>query len=163
MIKILWLSAFTLLSSMVFHKIDPHRPLYLYTCTRVLDGDTIVARRGTHEYRIRFAYIDAPESKQQSREGIPIGKNSTSYLKSLIEGKRVLIRILKKDLYGRSIGEVYLNKKYINLEMVSKGHAIVYKRSKLEFWQEQSIAMNRYRGIWKTDGFWNPSVYRRRK
>ena len=46
---------------------------------RVSDGDTITARRGGEEKRVRFACIDAPESDQ------PLGVESGQRLQQMID------------------------------------------------------------------------------
>jgi micrococcal nuclease len=141
-----------------------YRPDYIYKCERVIDGDTIVVSRSGYSLKVRFAYIDAPESSQRSFDKIPIGKNSTKFLRNLIEGKKVKLEILKKDLYGRTIGVVYLNNQSVNKLMVERGHAIYYDQRTLP-----EIRLSEYRakmkrlGIWKTDGFYNPKSFRKMK
>ena len=83
--------------------------------TSVIDGDTFE----TSVQTIRLANINAPES------GTPQGQRSTAYLKNLIEARRVTIKSVATDVYGRVVAHVWRNSDglYINKEMVDSGHA----------------------------------------
>ena len=65
--------------------------------TRVIDGDTFVTQSGM---RIRLAGIDAPEIHTH------LGKIQKNCLKELIEGKKVRLKLLSHDKYGRQIAQV---------------------------------------------------------
>lgn len=81
----------------------------------VTDGDTF----NTSTQRIRLANINTPESNT------PEGQISTTYLKFLIELKRVTIKSVATDVYGRVVAHVwrYSDGLYINRRMVDSGHA----------------------------------------
>ena len=83
--------------------------------TSVIDGDTFETSTQT----IRLANINAPESDT------PQGQRSADYLKMLIEEKRVTIKSVATDVYGRVVAHVWrnLDNLYINKEMVDSGHA----------------------------------------
>ncbi len=83
--------------------------------TSVIDGDTFKASTQT----IRLANINAPESNT------PQGQSATAYLKFLIEGKRVRIKPVAIDLYGRAVSHVWRASDglYVNRRMVDRGHA----------------------------------------
>ena len=68
---------------------------------------------------IRLANINAPESNT------PQGQRSTDYLRVLIEARRVTIKSVATDVYGRVVAHVWRNSDglYINKEMVDSGHA----------------------------------------
>ena len=91
--------------------------MYEYSAyvTSVTDGDTFK----TSTQRIRLANINAPESNT------PQGQKSTNYLKMLVEGKRVVIKLVATDVYGRAVAHVwqYSDGLYINQVMVDSGHA----------------------------------------
>lgn len=110
------------------------------TVTRVLDGDTIMV--GVD--KVRFRYIDAPESKQKS------GPMCTVYLKSLIEGKQVTVIYTSRDLYKRIIGTVMLDKTNINKMMVSEGYSWSYKGYDTKAFRAlQLSARTSLIGMWK--------------
>lgn len=83
--------------------------------TSVIDGDTFKASTQT----IRLANINAPESST------PQGQRATAYLKFLIESKRIRIKSVATDSYGRVVAHVWrdLDDLYINHRMVDSGHA----------------------------------------
>ncbi|MDE0427616.1 hypothetical protein F4Y59_04130 [Candidatus Poribacteria bacterium] len=83
--------------------------------TSVIDGDTFTASTQI----IRLANINAPES------GTPQGRSATVYLKLLIGKKRVRIKPVAIDLYGRAVSHVwrYPDGLYVNRRMVDSGHA----------------------------------------
>ncbi|OKH29780.1 hypothetical protein NIES2101_43005 [Calothrix sp. HK-06] len=102
--------------------------------------------------------IDAPEMAQK-----PHGDNSAQRLKQLLPtGKVVNLRAIQKDKYNRTVGEIFIGDKSINLQMVQEGHAVVYrqylsncasiqkqyvaaeanaKRQKLAFWNQSKPVM----------------------
>lgn len=91
--------------------------MYEYSAyvTAVTDGDTF----NTSTQRIRLANINAPASST------PQGQRSTAYLKFLIEQKRVTIKSVAIDVYGRVVAHVWRcsDGLYINRRMVDSGHA----------------------------------------
>jgi micrococcal nuclease len=140
-----------------------YRPYKIYRCLRVIDGDTAILERNSQKVRVRLGFIDAPESKQFSFDKKPIGEESKLYLQKRIESKLVGLRILSTDMYGRKVGEIFLNKRSINLEMVRAGYAVpYYLQTAFIFKQAQYIAKTQRLGIWKYDGFVSPWNYRKR-
>lgn len=100
----------------------------------ISDGDTLTVLSGKpctggqyckedkKQLKIRLAEIDAPESKQ------PYGAKAKKALSDLVFGKTVVIKSSGIDRYNRAIGNIYLDKTWINGEMVSQGHAWVYRQ-----------------------------------
>ncbi|NQZ70673.1 MAG: thermonuclease family protein [Lentisphaeria bacterium] len=88
---------------------------------RVLDGDTIVVLVDEKQIKVRFAHIDTPEKAQA------FGNQAKKALSAKIFGKQVRIQVDTIDRYGRSIGNVYLDKRWINQEMITEGWAWHYK------------------------------------
>ncbi len=86
---------------------------------KYLDGDTIEFREiGGKTYKIRFAGIDAPESKQ------PFGEQCTETLKSAIFGKTLTINPFVKGRYSRTIAQVLdEDQRDVGLYLVSVGCA----------------------------------------
>ena len=83
------------------------------TVTRVIDGDTFLTKSRKHP--VRLANIDAPE---KGRKG---GAKATSKLKGLIQGKRVEVHTVARDVYGRAVANVKVGKKSVNRAMRKKG------------------------------------------
>jgi endonuclease YncB( thermonuclease family) len=142
----------------------PPGPLQSYECVRVVDGDTVILKRGDRLITVRLSNIDAPESKQKSVDGIPIGMSSTKQLAKLIEGKTIQLSIEGVDLYRRTIAEIFLRGMSVNLYMVRTGYATSYPtKSLFVYRQAQYIAKSRRLGIWKSDGFTSPKNFRKFK
>lgn len=97
---------------------------------RVIDGDTfegeffkrILEVEVSFKTHFRLFGIDAPEkNKAATKEA---GLAAMAYLQQRIEGKKVKIRILGKDKYGRWLAYVFCEGVNINDELVAKGFAI---------------------------------------
>lgn len=88
----------------------------------VYDGDTVTVLEGTTQHKIRLEGIDAPESKQ------PWGTVSKTTLSQKVFGKDVEVRWDEKDRYGRTLGHIYINGEWVNLQMVKLGAAWHYKQ-----------------------------------
>jgi len=112
--------------------------LYHYKAkvNRVIDGDTIDVEIDVgfnfwlHNVKVRFARINAPETKGQSKE---FGLVTKTYVTSLIEHETVILHVLKTDdKYGRILADVYYHNvetdTWINLnqELVEKNLAIPF-------------------------------------
>lgn len=139
-----------------------YRPDLRYKCLRVLDGDTVILKRGNHSLRVRLSFIDAPEKSQYSFDKIPIGLESKLFLEKLILNKTIKLKNFGKDIYGRVIGEIIYQNKSINELMVSQGMAISFmNKKKIRFDIAQYKAKIQRRGIWKTSGFYQPRKYRK--
>jgi len=99
-----------------------------FKVTRVYDGNTIKVARSDYATKVRLVGIDAPESsKKKGEKGQPYSQQAKKYLAELILNKKAFIRGWDIDRYNRILGVVYLNRKNINLEMVSAGLAEVYR------------------------------------
>jgi len=89
---------------------------------RVADGDTLTVQTVRKQrIKIRLSGIDAPEYKQA------YGKQSGQELRKKVSGRRVRVLEHGKDRYGRTLGDIYLDERWINLEMVQEGWAWHYK------------------------------------
>ena len=112
----------------------------------VVDGDTIKGNLDSKRITIRLVEIDAPEMDQ------PFGVESKRFLKKLIENKKVTLIAEGKDRYGRTLGELFVNKNNINEKMVKSGFAWVYDRyvksSLLYSYQDEAKSKNL--GTWQS-------------
>ena len=126
---------------------------------RVIDGDTVKGKVEGKQITIRLVEIDAPEMDQ------PFGVESKRFLKKLIENKKVTLISEGKDRYGRTLGELFVNKDNINETMVKSGFAWVYDRyvkSPL-LYSYQDEAKSKNLGIWQSENPIAPWVWRRKK
>ncbi len=88
------------------------------------DGDTLRVNLEGENTTIRLACIDAPETTQS-----PWGSQSRDRLQELLpKGQVVKLREIEQDRYGRTVAEVYVGTKSINLQMVEEGQAVVYRQ-----------------------------------
>ena len=82
---------------------------------------------------IRVCTIDTPETPKFGKPGQPFGPEAKENLKRLVENRRVNVRLLQKDQYGRGVGQVYTGrlffKTHVDEQMLQDGLAEVYQGS----------------------------------
>ena len=94
------------------------------TVLSVGDGDTLTVSDEGRRVTVRLACIDAPETAQA-----PYGAKARATLQALAPvGSTVAIQASKKDRYGRTIAEVLRGRTNVNLELVRRGDAFVYRQ-----------------------------------
>jgi micrococcal nuclease len=94
------------------------------TVISIGDGDTLRVRKAGQVTTIRLGCIDSPERAQN-----PWGQQSTSRLKQLLlPGMTIQVREIMRDRYGRTVAELNVGKKSVNLQMVKDGQAVVYRQ-----------------------------------
>ena len=91
------------------------------TVTDVKDGNTlrVVDGKGTVHF-VRLSGSDAPELNQAG------GFEARQRLKELVHRKTVHIVHRYFDTVGRILGKVYLDKTWINKQLIEEGHAWYY-------------------------------------
>jgi micrococcal nuclease len=126
---------------------------------KVVDGDTVHLYHDDTIYKVRLIEIDAPERNQ------PFGKDSTDYLKRLLNEGKVDVEISGTDRYGRKLGRLYWKGRDINREMVIAGYAWVYDDyiTDKSFYENQSKARELKKGLWKDLSAVPPWEWRKRK
>ena len=88
------------------------------------DGDTCTTTTGE---RVRLACIDTPELIGKRAEPVP-AIAARNHLRGLVLGKKVGIRRITEDRYGRTVAELFVGLTNVQREMVATGHAEVYQR-----------------------------------
>ena len=88
------------------------------------DGDTCTTTTGE---RVRLACIDTPELIGKRAEPVP-AIAARDYLRSLVKRKKVGIRRIIEDRYGRTVAELFVGMMNVQRQMVATGHAEVYRR-----------------------------------
>ena len=88
------------------------------------DGDTCTTTTGE---RLRLACIDTPELRGESAEPVP-AKAARDRLRGLVVGKKVGIRRISKDFYGRTVAELFIGNMNVQQEMVTSGYAEIFWR-----------------------------------
>ena len=74
--------------------------------TKVIDGDTFLTQSRRHP--VRLANVNSPE---KGRKG---GAKATQQLKKLIQGKKVVVHTVARDVYGRAVAKVKVGHKSVN-------------------------------------------------
>jgi micrococcal nuclease len=139
--------------------------VYLYvqdvTITRIVDGDTIKAKIAKTvdgpELTIRLASVDAPE------KGQPFGMHATRYLEGTILNKTVTLSAFKNDMYGRTLGDLYLGTTKINTALVEQGYAWAYFPQQDYYLKVQAKAKKAKLGLWSISEQVPPWEYRKAK
>ena len=88
------------------------------------DGDTCTTTTGE---RIRLACINSPELRGKRAEPAP-AKAARDHLRNLVVGKKVGIRRITEDRYGRTVAELFVGERNVQQEMVAIGHAEILWR-----------------------------------
>ncbi|WP_338848949.1 thermonuclease family protein [Massilia sp. W12] len=120
---------------------------------QVADGDTITLRdQERKEYRLRLAYIDAPEKAMSG------GSAAKNHLQELVLNQQVQARVDDVDRYGRGVARIERGGQDINLAQLQSGHAWHYaqyakkSQSGTEFsryQQAQQQARKQKSGLWR--------------
>ncbi len=110
------------------------------------DGDTLTAIVDGRQIKVRLHGIDAPEKKQA------FGDASKRALSNLVFGKRVSMVERRKDLYGRTIAEVFApDGQRVEVLMVSQGmawHYVKYAPRDAGLAGAEVAARKARRGLW---------------
>ena len=88
------------------------------------DGDTCTSSTGEN---FRLACIDTPELRGKRADPVP-AKAARDYLRELVVGRKVTIRRITTDRYGRTVAELFLNGSNVQQQLVASGKASIYWR-----------------------------------
>jgi endonuclease YncB( thermonuclease family) len=117
------------------------------------DGDTLTVNDAGRRITIRLACIDAPETAQS-----PYGGQSRAALLALAPvGATVTVQGNKKDRYGRTVAEILRGSTNVNLELVRRGDAFVYRQylsgcDRNAYLYAEKQAETARRGVWSAPG-----------
>jgi len=127
---------------------------------KVIDGDTIQVLIGGKKETVRLIGIDTPETVDPRREVECFGKEASRKLKSLVNGKSVVLKNdpmqSERDKYGRLLRYVFLKDRvHVNKLMIQEGYAHEYTfdsnpyKYQSEFKLAEKKAEKEKRGLWK--------------
>ena len=117
------------------------------------DGDTLRVSQDSRRLTVRLACIDAPETAQA-----PFGDQAKRTLQGLAPvGSPVRLLGSKKDRYGRTVSEVFRGNTNVNLELVRRGQAFVYRQylqdcDRNAYLKAEEEARTSGSGIWSVKG-----------
>ena len=92
--------------------------------TSCYDGDTCTSSTGE---RIRLACIDTPELRGKRAEPVP-AEAARDYLRELVVGRKVTIRRITTDRYGRTVAELSVDGINVGQDLVRRSHAVIYRK-----------------------------------
>jgi endonuclease YncB( thermonuclease family) len=139
-------------------------PVITGRCVAVIDGDTIKVFTAEQQlFRIRLAFIDAPEMHQD------FGYRAKEAMSAMVFGKEVELRPHTIDRYGRTVAVVYVDGIDAGLELLRQGLAWTYERYLPEasadiqasYPQAEDLARAQQRGLWSDPNPIPPWVWRR--
>ena len=123
------------------------------TVISVGDGDTLTVNDAGRRTTIRLACVDAPESAQR-----PYGSQSRAALLALAPvGATITVQASKKDHYGRTVAEILRGTTNVNLALVRRGDAFVYRQylsgcDRNAYLSAEKQAEAARRGVWSLSG-----------
>jgi endonuclease YncB( thermonuclease family) len=124
---------------------------------KIADGDTFtLLTTGKTQVKIRLNGIDAPEKGQDYWVA------SKDFLGKLLAGRSLRVRVTGKDRYGRLIGDVYVDRLWVNSSMVEAGlawHFLKYSHDP-ELAKAEAEARKQLAGLWKQPGAIPPWEFR---
>ena len=127
--------------------------LVLATVVGVADGNTILVKDNAGQtITIRLACINSPEVTDQHYRLV-----ATQRLKQLLPSQTpVVIRSTEQLKSGRTVGEVFVDNRSVNLLLVESGNAVVDRESlqncsesKTQFLIAEANAKNKRLGLWQ--------------
>jgi micrococcal nuclease len=100
---------------------------------KVYDGDTITiaskmpyASSPMYRFSVRLNGIDTPEIKGKTEDEKTIAVEARNKLTDLIMNKRVTLKNVQNEKYGRILADVYLGDLHINQWMLDQHFAVKY-------------------------------------
>jgi micrococcal nuclease len=96
-----------------------------YPVERVIDGDTIIVRRGGRDETIRILGVDTPETHDPRKPVQCYGPEAAAYTARRLTGARVRLEedVVTHDKYGRTLAYVYVDGRRFEDELLTKGYA----------------------------------------
>jgi micrococcal nuclease len=127
----------------------------------ITDGDSFtLLTSDNRQFKIRLYGIDCPERHQA------YGTGAKQFIAELIFGKEVAVYPKDIDHYGRTVGEVFVDDRNINREMVENGYAWWYREyspNDKAYGQLEAKARQYQRGLWQDENPTPPWEFRNGK
>lgn len=141
----------------------------VFRVVRVFDGDTIRVTGMGLTFKVRLVGIDAPEAGWKGNPGQPYGREAAEALSGMILNRDIVLKQHGTGGYNRILAEVFLNRENINIRMLRKGMAEVY-RGKMasgikdgQYRSAEAAARRSRVGIWSQgSAYKSPRQWRRK-
>ena len=118
-------------------------PINLGKVIKVYDGDTItIAQKLPYEnsplfrFAIRLNGIDSPEIKTKHESEKKYAERSRDALHQLIFEKKVTLKNISLEKYGRILADIYYNDIHVNKWLLDNKYAIPYDGTKKREWND---------------------------
>ncbi|WP_392530516.1 thermonuclease family protein [Nostoc sp. C117] len=127
--------------------------LVLGTVVGVADGNTVLVKDNAGQaITVKLACINSPKATSQAS-----ALAATQRLKQLLPSKsRVVIRSTEQLNNGRTVGEVFVDNRSVNLRLVEEGNAVIDQETlyncyetKTQFLIAEANAKNKRLGLWQ--------------
>ncbi len=130
----------------------------------VCDGDSIWVKGKYGRVKLRIAGMDAPETEQ------PRGRESERLLRSMIQGRTVMVRSVAADRYGRWVSIIKVKGLDVGLAMIEAGEAWAYgtyiravpKADRSRYVEAEARARRARKGLWAERNPEAPWLWRKR-
>jgi len=162
---------------------------------RVIDGDTLRIRHCSTRFAcpkadpnvkriydstlsIRIYGVDCPELQKRKTDlpSQPFAEEAKDFASDLVLDKKVRVKLLRKDQYGRAVGKVeskgWFGRKDLSVQLIERGLASLYTGGGAEYdgnrellEKKQKQAERKRKGIWKagSDNRVTPAEYKRQQ
>jgi micrococcal nuclease len=96
-----------------------------YRVVDVLDGDTIVVRRGARDDTIRLLGVDTPETHHPTKPVQCYGPEASDFTTAHLLGRSVRLEddVERHDVYGRHLAYVYVHGERFEDVLLRRGYA----------------------------------------
>ena len=108
-------------------------PIHEGTVIKVYDGDTFtiaskmpIENSPLYRFPVRLKGIDAPEIKSHSDDEKVMAHEARDALSKMILHKKVTLKNIRNEKYGRILADVYLDNFYINEWLLKEHYAVPY-------------------------------------
>ncbi len=126
------------------------------TCTRVLDGDTIII---DESIKVRLIGVDTPELSHPLKPVQFFAEKASEYTKSIALDKKVRLEYdqEKIDKYGRTLAYVYFEDgRMLNEEIIKNGYGFAYTKYPFKYMEKfrklGRKAREKELGLWGNEG-----------
>lgn len=148
----------------------PHSPFYPLRLRSEYTG-----KLSEHTMSVRIYGVDAPELAHFGNPTMPKAQDAKEWASSVVDGKIVRIKLLRRDQYNRAVAKVTtkgflpFTKKDLSIGLVEQGYGTLYtgggaeydgKRQVLE--RKIKVAQKKKKGIWENgQDILTPAEYKR--